>query len=60
MATLLEIVAIETAIVWPAGYLRDVPQLLRTVQIVAVVRMRDGDIECAARKLNLPGRLARR
>jgi hypothetical protein len=50
----------ETAIVWPARYLGHVPQLLRTVQAVAVARARERDIALAARKLGLPGRLARR
>jgi hypothetical protein len=50
----------ETAIVWPARYLAHVPQLLRTVQVVALSRARDRDIAHAARKLGLPGRLARR
>jgi hypothetical protein len=39
--------------------LRDLPQLLRTVQCVTVIRMH-GHIEQAARKLQLPGRFARR
>jgi hypothetical protein len=56
----VEIAYMEAAIAWPARYLRDAPQLLRTVQIVAVIRMRHGDIERAARRLRLPGRLARR
>jgi hypothetical protein len=55
-----EIAHMETAIVWPARYLSHVPQLLRTVQAVAVARARDRDIAHAARKLSLPGRLARR
>jgi hypothetical protein len=37
-----------------------VPQLLRTVQVVALARSRDRDIADAARRLPLPGRLARR
>jgi hypothetical protein len=55
-----DITRMEVAIVWPARYLRELPQLLRTVQMVAVVRMRHGHIERAARRLGLPGRLARR
>jgi hypothetical protein len=50
---------LETAIVWPARYLGHVPQLLRTVQAVALARARDRDIAHAARKLALPGRLVR-
>jgi hypothetical protein len=50
----------ETTIVWPARYLGHVPQLLCTVQAVALSRGRDRDIAHAARKLGLPGRLARR
>jgi hypothetical protein len=44
----------EMAIVWPARYLGHAPQLLRTVQAVAVARARDRDITRAARKLGLP------
>jgi hypothetical protein len=55
-----DITRMEIAIAWPARYLRDVPQLLRTVQMVAVVRMRHGHNERAAKRLRLPGRLARR
>jgi hypothetical protein len=53
----IEIARMETAIVWPARY---VPQLLHTVQAVALARARDRDIAYAARRLALPGRLARR
>jgi hypothetical protein len=56
----IEITRMETAIVWPARYLGHAPQLLRTVQAVAVARARDHDTAHAARKLGLPGRLARR
>jgi hypothetical protein len=56
----IEIARMEMAIVWPARYLSHVPQLLRTVQTVAFARSRDRDIAQAARKLGLPGRLARR
>ena len=55
-----EIARMETAIVWPARYLGHVPQLLRTVQAVALFRARHGNIAHAARKLALPGRLCRR
>ena len=56
----IEITRMETAIVWPARYLGHVPQLLRTVQAIALARSRDRDIAHAAHKLRLPGRLARR
>jgi hypothetical protein len=56
----IEITRMETAIVWPARYLGHVPQLLRTVQAVALARTRDRDAAHAARRLGLPGRLARR
>ena len=39
-----EIAHMETAIVWPARYLRHLPQLLLTVQAVAITRARDRDI----------------
>jgi hypothetical protein len=54
----IEIARMETAIV--SRYLGHVPQLLRTVQAVALSRARARDIAHAARKLALPGRLARR
>jgi hypothetical protein len=41
-------------------YLGHVPQLLRTVQAVALSRARDRDVAHVARRLRLPGRLARR
>jgi hypothetical protein len=53
----VEITRMETAVARPGRYLGHVPQLLRTVQAVALA------IEIsphAARKLRLPGRLARR
>jgi hypothetical protein len=56
----IEIARMETAIVWPGRHLGHVPQLLRTVQAVALARSRDRDVAHAARKLRLPGRLARR
>jgi hypothetical protein len=56
----VEIARMETAIVWPARYLSHVPQLLRTVQTVALAGARDRDIAHAARRLAVPGRLARR
>jgi hypothetical protein len=56
----VEISHMETAIVWPAHYLRLLPQLVRTVQMVAVSRSRDRDMEHTARRLRLPGHLVRR
>jgi hypothetical protein len=56
----VEIMRMEQAIVWPARYLREFPQLLRTVQAVAAGRARDRDMEHAARRLRLPGRVVRR
>jgi hypothetical protein len=41
----------ESAVVWPAPYLGHVPQLLRTVQAVALACSRDRDIAHAARRL---------
>jgi hypothetical protein len=44
-----DITRMEIAIAWPARYLRDWPQLLCTVQKVAIVRVRHGHIErCAS------------
>jgi hypothetical protein len=56
----IEIARMETATVWPGRYLGHVPQLLRTVQAVALARSRDRDVAHAAGKLALPGRLVRR
>ena len=56
----VEIARMEQAIVWPLLYLREFPQLLRTVQAVAAGRARDRDMEHAARRLRLPGRVVRR
>jgi hypothetical protein len=55
-----EISRMEQAICWPARYLREFPQLIRTVQAVAAGRARDRDMEHAARRLRLPGRVVRR
>ena len=55
-----EITRMETVIVWPARYLSERPQLLRTVGAVALARSRYQDIAAAARKLQLPGRIVRR
>lgn len=56
----IESARMEQAICWPARYLHAFPQLVRTVQAVAVSRSRDRDMEHAARRLKLPGRLVRR
>jgi hypothetical protein len=56
----VEIAHMEQAICWPVRYLRHYPQLVRTVQQVAVARMRDCDTEHAARRLHLPGRVVRK
>jgi hypothetical protein len=56
----IEITRMEQVIAWPARYLRDVPQLLRTVQLVALSRSRHRDVGWVARRLRLPGRLVRR
>jgi hypothetical protein len=58
--TSIEIARMETAISWPARYLGELPQLLRTVGAVAQVKARSLDIAHAARRLKLPGRLVRR
>ena len=56
----IEISRMEAAIGWPAHYLLELSQLLRTVQVVALVRARHGDLRRAARRLELPERLTRR
>jgi hypothetical protein len=56
----VEIMHMEQAIAWPAHFLCQFPQLVRAVQAVAVARSRDRDMEDAARRLRLPGRLVRR
>jgi hypothetical protein len=56
----VEIMHMEQAIAWPLQYLREFPQLVRTVQQVAVARMRDRNMEDAAKRLRLPGRLVGR
>jgi hypothetical protein len=56
----IEIAHMEQSIRWPLTYLREIPQLARTVQAVAAGRARDRDMEHAARRLRLPGRLVRR
>jgi hypothetical protein len=44
----------------PARYLRQFPQLVSAVQAVAAGRARDRDMEHAARRLRLPGRIVRK
>ena len=56
----IEIGRMEQTIAWPARYLRGVPQLLRTIQLVSLSRSRHRDMEWAARRLRLPRRLVRR
>jgi hypothetical protein len=56
----VEIARMEQSICWPARYLREFPQLVRTVQAVAVARSRDRDMDHAARRLRLPRRVVRR
>jgi hypothetical protein len=58
--TSAEIARMEIAISWPARYLSELPQLLRTVGAVAVARSRNQNIAAAERKLRLPGRVVRR
>jgi hypothetical protein len=55
-----EISRMEAALSWPARYLSELPQLLRTVGACALVRSRGRDQESAARRLGIPGRLVRR
>jgi hypothetical protein len=56
----IEIAHMEQSIRWPLMYVRELPQLVRTVQAVAVAHARERNMEDAARKLQLPGRLVRR
>jgi hypothetical protein len=56
----IEIAQMEQSLSWCLVYLKDWPQLVRTVQAVAVARSRDRDLEHAARRLRLPGHLVRR
>ena len=51
----IEIAHMEQAICWPARYLHSLPQLVRTVKMVAAGRSRDRDMEHAARRLRFPG-----
>jgi hypothetical protein len=56
----LEISRMEISISWPARYLSELPQLLRTVGAVAGAKSRGQNIAAAERKLRLPGRIARK
>jgi hypothetical protein len=57
----IEIAHMEAAIAWPARYLREFPQQLRTVGVVALVRSFHKNIEFAARRrLRTPARVVRR
>jgi len=57
----IEIAHMEAAIAWPARYLKEFPQLLRTVGVVALVRSFHKDVEFAARRrLWMPPRVVRR
>jgi hypothetical protein len=56
----IEIARMETVISWPGSYLRDLPQCLTVVQCVALMRSRYHDVAHAAKRLQLPGRIARR
>jgi hypothetical protein len=44
---------------WPAKYLRELPNLIRAVQAVALARARDADIRAASRRLRRPLDLVR-
>jgi hypothetical protein len=56
----IEIARMERTIAWPAHYLKDVSQVLRTVQLAAFGRARHRDLHWVARKLELSGRLVHR
>ena len=56
----IEIEAMERVIVWPARYLANAPQLLRTVGIAAVMKARHKPLAAVAKRLDMPGRLCRR
>ena len=50
-ASSTEVSRMENSIGWPCRYLREIQQLMRTVQAVALARARDADIRSAARRL---------
>ena len=56
----IEIAHMETAIGWPGRYLLGCPQFIRVVQVATLGRARYRDMDWAARRLELPGRLVRR
>ena len=56
----VEIARMEQTITWPARYLKDVPQLLRVVQLAALACARHRDLRWVASRLRLPGRLVRK
>ena len=58
--TSIEIARMEQAIGWPGRYLFHFPQLIRTVQAAAVARASHCDLTWVERRLQLPGRVARR
>ena len=61
MPSEIDITRMEQTISWPAHYLIDWPQLLRTVGIVALWRAREQDIGfIARRKLRLPPYVVRK
>jgi len=60
MPSSIDIARMETAIGWPGRYLLDRPQLIRVVQAVTFGRARYREMEWAAERLELPGRLVRR
>jgi hypothetical protein len=59
-ASAIEIMRMEIAIIWPARYLRELPQCLQVVQCVAFARSRHRDITHAAKRLKLAGRVVRK
>jgi hypothetical protein len=55
----IEIARMDQAIAWPARYLAEFPQLLRTVQMVAHQRARFRSLHKAAHRLRMPLRMVR-
>jgi hypothetical protein len=53
LPTAIEISRMEAAIAWPARYLATRPILGRTVQLIAMWRSRERDLEWIARRLRL-------
>jgi hypothetical protein len=54
------ITRMEAAIAWPARYIGGTPQLVRTVQIVTLARLKGRDLGWAGHRLGVPLRVARR